>query len=176
LWGWSGFEGEWNVKNIEQWATAFREKFVHDDDLLARISDAQLNEAEARLDSQFPTVFRRFILNVGPLHCYRTLDMIVDTQCDLADVQEIFSPHEMVTQTNDWRSIALPSDLYAFASGSAGDLFCFPVIGFDEETTSDCNVYFYDHEEGEAYDLEVIFTEWIAEFLMEAEGWDPRRL
>jgi SMI1-KNR4 cell-wall len=162
------------VKTIEQWAMAFRKKFVHEDDLLARISDAQLNDSEAQLGSQFPAVFRRFILEVGPLHCYRTLDMIVDTQCDLADVKEIFSPHEMVTRTNDWWSVALPSDMYAFASGSTGDLFCFPVVGFDKEVVADCNVYFYDHEEEVTYDLEVTFAEWIAEFLMEAEGWKIR--
>ena len=142
----------------------FSDKWV-DDGQPAPIKAAEVTALEDALGTTLPAAYREFLMKVGAVSMTEALlGSIVDQQLDIADVQDFYSPENVLSTTRAWRQMGLPGNLFAIASHGAGNLFCLAIPELGEVVDDDASVWFFDHEEQDAYDMEVPFTEWIEMF------------
>jgi hypothetical protein len=142
----------------------FIDKWVGGEQLLP-IRDAEVTTLEDSLGTTLPASYREFLTTVGAASMpIALLGSIVDQRLDIADVQEFYSPENVLLTTRAWRKMDLPENLFAIASDGCGNQFCLLIPELGEFVDDDASVWFFDHEEAEAYDMEVPFTEWIDEF------------
>jgi len=141
---------------IEKWAIG---------DQRQPLTTAEVTTLEKGLGASLPLSYRQFLMTVGPVSMsLALLDSIVDQQLDIAGVQDFYDPAQVLWETRAWQPLGLPEDLFAIASDGAGNKFCLPIPETAKGAADDASVWFFDHEEPEAYDTEVPFTEWIAMF------------
>ena len=77
-----------------------------------------LDGAEIRLGLLVPDAYRRSLVAHGaPSTSAALLARIVDQDVDMADVQDFFSPADIVQVTEEWRALGLPAT--AVESGSS---------------------------------------------------------
>jgi SMI1-KNR4 cell-wall len=143
----------------------FIDKWVHPDYRPIPILAEALDRVEDRFQTRLPESYRNFMESVGPASAdLSLLTTIVDNRLDLPDLQEFFSPEVVVEQTTMWRTIGLSKELIAFAGQGAGDMFCFEVIPKFKPASEELNVWYFNHEEREAYDLEITFLSWVKQY------------
>jgi len=145
--------------------STFVEKWVHRDYPPQPVPAESLDRVEARLKTLLPKSYRLFMQSIGPASAdLSLLSAIVDQRLNLDDLQEFFASEAVVEQTEIWRKIRLPETLLAFAAQGSGDLFCFEVVPQKSPAPEDAKVWYFNHEEGEASNLEVSFIPWLAQY------------
>lgn len=128
----------------------------------APLLPAQLDEIEASVGVDLPKSYRLLLESFGaPSLGLAVLDAVLEQGLDLADLQEFLGPASVIETTLLWREIGLGSDFVAFAAQGAGDLFCFRCIAGDSPEIGESNVWYFNHEEREIYDLECTFSAWL---------------
>ena len=131
----------------------------------APVSTARIDDLSDYLGATLPETYREFLVTVGAASMPLTLlSTIVDQRLDITNVQDFYDPEAVMSITRDWRQMGLPENLYAIASDGAGNQFCFAIPDLGDEIDSDPYVWFFDHEDAEAYDSKVPFTSWIETF------------
>ena len=139
---------------------AFAEKWSHPDYPPVHVGADALSAAEVALSSRLPAAYRAAVLELGlPRPTAALLDSIVENELDLPDIGDFFAPDEMVSSTNAWRSMGLPSTMTAFASDCMGNLFA-----FEREGGEAGPVHFFDHDAGETTLLADSFAAWIGAY------------
>ena len=134
--------------------------WTHPDYAPAAVSEAELKEAERRLQARLPADYRSAVLQFGlPRPTSELLEAIAARELNLRDVSDFLSPTEMATLTEDWRDLGLPEEFVAFATDCMGGLFCFSTNGGSETP-----VLFFEHDSGDVDVIAPSFVRWIDEF------------
>lgn len=119
------------------------------------VEEAGLREVERHFGFAFPQDYRAAVLAHGLLSpTIALLDVIVDGEMDMADLNDMLTPDQIVTSTEDWREMGLSSD--KVATDCCGNLFCFD--------TNAPGVYLFDHDFGTVRSVATSFTSWIEAF------------
>ena len=143
---------------------AFADRWIATEDRVP-LPLSRLAQLEDALGVTLPATYKSFLMTVGPvLVPIALLDSIVDQRLDVTDVQEFYGVETAVSVTRDWRRNGLPDEFYAIACDCMGNQYCLPIQDPGEEMVDNPNVWFFDHEEGEAYDLDVQFSDWIQRY------------
>ncbi len=131
----------------------------------APVTAAELDGAETRLGTSLPAAYREALIALGaPSTRASLLASIVDQDIDMADVQDFFSPADLVQFTEEWRPLGLPAHLIAFASDCAGNLFCFAVVKPEDRRPPDAAVWLWNQEFKRARIVSAGFGAWITAF------------
>ena len=139
----------------------FVDKWIGNDERMP-VSRSRIDALEDLLGTTLPSAYREFMTTVGAVSVpVALLSSIVDQQLDVADVQDFYDPENVLSATRAWRKMGLPENLFAVASDSSGNQFCLAIPDIGEAVDDDASIWFFDHEEPEAYDMEVPFTKWI---------------
>jgi SMI1-KNR4 cell-wall len=149
---------------LNQIFDTFVAKWVGDDERFP-LANAQIEDFELQLSTTLPASYRAFLSLVGPVSVtYALLESIVEQRLDIVDVQDFLRPDVALEQTRVWREMGLPENLFAIANDSAGNLFCLAIPELGEPVDDDPSVWFFEHEEEFAADMEWRFTEWIRSY------------
>jgi hypothetical protein len=128
------------------------------------IAREDLDRAEDRLGILFPSAYREFVLTRGAAHSHTLLGLIVDAEADLWDVTSFHKPSECVEATETYRSAGMSARLVAFASDSAGNVFCFDERELFNARLDDATVWFFDHDFNEDKQLAESFDAWLSSY------------
>jgi hypothetical protein len=124
-----------------------------------QVSLAELDAAEARLQTRLPTDYRSAVLEFGlPRPTIALLDTIVDHELGLADISDFHAPNEIVAETEGWCAAGMPQDLVAFGSDCCGNKFCFAVSDVRQPEQA---VIFWDHDFNSVETVAPSFDRWI---------------
>lgn len=124
-----------------------------------KVSLAELDAAEARLQTRLPIDYRNAVLEFGlPRPTIALLDTIVDHELDLSDASDFLAPNEIVAETEGWREAGMPQDLVAFASDCCGNKFCFAISDAQQPEQA---VIFWDHDFNSVETIAPSFDRWI---------------
>jgi hypothetical protein len=129
------------------------------------IARTALNHAEEQLGILFPSAYREFVLARGAARSHTLLGLIVDAEADLWDVMSFHTPSECVEATETYRSAGMSERLVAFASDSAGNVFCFDEGDLLDARPDDSPVWFFDHDFNEDKLLAESVDVWLASYL-----------
>lgn len=122
------------------------------------ITQARLEAAELQLGVRLPDDYRIEVLRFGLLSpTIDLLNTIVDREIDMPDLSDMLAPEDVVEITRAWRTMGLPTHLFAFATDCGGNLFCFGDDGNEA-------VFFFDHDFGDVREIAQSFTRWIHAF------------
>jgi len=108
-------------------------------------SEAEIQNAEAKLNIRFPRSFRAFISEFGAPFTPGILAMVVDQSVSLPALQQFLHITEVAEATFTYRSGGMPDDLVCIASDAMGNMFCFSKNDLALEL-DDAPVYFFDHD------------------------------
>ncbi len=129
------------------------------------VDPAALEGAEIRLGLLVPDAYRRSLVAHGaPSTSAALLARIVDQDVDMADVQDFFSPADIVQVTEEWRALGLPANLLAFASDCAGNLFCFECPAPPGPREADALVWLWNQDFDRKRRIAPSFKTWISAF------------
>ena len=124
-----------------------------------------LDGAEIRLGLLVPDAYRRSLVAHGaPSTSAALLARIVDQDVDMADVQDFFSPADIVQVTEEWRALGLPPTLVAFASDCSGNLFCFECPAPPGPREPDALVWLWNQDFDRKRRVAPSFKAWISAF------------
>jgi len=136
--------------------------WTHHDYPPDQVNLAELDAAEAQLQTRLPTDYRNAVLEFGlPRPTIALLDTIVDHELGLADVSDFHAPKEIITETEGWREVGMPQDLVAFCSDCCGNQFCFAVSDVRQPEQA---VIFWDHDFNSVETVAPSFTDWIGTY------------
>ena len=137
---------------------AFIKKWTHPSYPPTPVDVRELATLEAKLGVPLPAAYKGAIGAFGAASAHiGLLNAIVDSDLDLADVQEFKVPRSIIETTQAWREMGLPLNCVAFANDCAGNLFCF-------RKGSD-SVWFWDHDFAEIEQVASDFDTWIEAYL-----------
>lgn len=88
----------------------------------------------------------------------------MDTEADLWDVMLFHTPSECVEATETYRSAGMSDRLIAFATDSAGNMFCFDEGDLLDGRPDDAPVWFFDHDFNEDEQLAESFDAWMSSY------------
>lgn len=125
------------------------------------IAGTALDQAEDHLGLLLPSAYREFVLHRGAVRSHTLLGLIVDAEADLWDVALFHSPFECVEATEAYHSAGMPERLMAFATDSAGNVFCFDKGDLLDIRPDDAPVWFFDHEFCKDKQLAGSFDSWL---------------
>jgi hypothetical protein len=128
------------------------------------IARAELDRAEDRLGILFPSAYREFVLVRGAARSHTLLGLIVDAEVDLWDVMSFHTPSECVEASETYRSAGMSERLVAFATDSAGNVFCFDEGDLLDARPDDAPVWFFDHDFNEDKQLADSFDAWLSSY------------
>ena len=124
-----------------------------------------LDGAEIRLGLLVPDEYRRCLVAHGaPSTSAALLASIIDQDVDMADVQDFFSPTDIVQVTEEWRALGLPANLIAFASDCSGNLFCFECPAPPGPRAPDALVWLWNQDFDRKRRVAPNFKAWISAF------------
>ncbi len=127
------------------------------------LSDMQT--LERTMGVHLPPDYRGSVLRTGlPRPTIALLNSIVDQDLSLRDVSDFYCPLEMLEQTSGWREAGMPSHLIAFATDSAGNMFCFDAEKLRDGNADRNSVWFFDHDLGTVDHVAPSFDDWIMQF------------
>ncbi len=142
----------------------FIEKWTQETYPPVRVVGADLDALEARFAFVFPEDYRRAVLDQGlPQPTAALLRSIVAANLDFPDVSDFFEPGDIAQLTEDWRGGGMPSNLLAFATDCAGNLFCFKTSA-GLEAADRATVWLWDHDDGGVTAVANTFALWIEQF------------
>ena len=90
--------------------------------------------------------------------------LIVDAEADLWDVASFHTPSECVEATEAYRTAGMSERLIAFATNSAGNVFCFDEGDLLDARPDDAPVWFFDHDFDEDKKLAESFDAWLGSY------------
>ena len=128
------------------------------------ISEEALDRAEDQLGILFPAAYREFALARGATRSHTLLSLIVAAEADLWDIDSFHTPSECVEATELYRSAGMSDRLVAFASDSAGNMFCFEERDLLEVRPDDSPVWFFDHDYNADNQWAGSFDAWLASY------------
>jgi hypothetical protein len=147
----------------------FIAKWTHPDYPPEKIDPTQFAAVEARFGS-LPQVYKDAVTKRGLPHtALSLLSAIVAGDLDLPDVSEFFSPGDILSETESWRSLGLLEPFVAFADDCSGNMFCFRSMG-----SSDA-VWFFDHDFLEVDEVSPSFNDWIFAYCQIPEPYGEDR-
>ncbi|MES3155054.1 SMI1/KNR4 family protein [Sphingomonas faeni] len=130
-----------------------------------RVHLADMQTLERTMGVHLPPDYRESVLQTGlPRPTIALLNSIVDQDLPLRDVGDFYSPAEMLEQTSGWREAGMPSHLIAFATDSAGNMFCFDAERLRAGSADRDSVWFFDHDIRTVDHVAPSFDNWIMQF------------
>jgi len=144
---------------------AFIRMWTHADYPPERVSVEQLSHVEQRLNQMLPQDYVDAVCRYGlPSTTLSLLEAITEQELDMRDVSALFSPAEILEQTEAWRSMGLQPNLIAFADDCAGNLFCFEADKDAQARPDSAPVWFFDHDFEECDVIAPSFETWIGSY------------
>ena len=130
-------------------------------------SETQLDSIELELETKLPLAYRKFMMQHGPVHTQIILKEIADREINHPDVQDFFSPDDVVKDTRGYWSAGMPPDVIGFASDCMGNM-----IGFRRHATrvEDAPVVFFDHDFVDIWELAPSFRAFLAWYVDNLKG------
>lgn len=140
----------------------FVERFNKNDDAKP-IDQLDIDRIENEFAVNLPKDYKDFIKRFGETWTPNILDIIVDSEQDLNDIQQIWAIDQIINdKKNEWTS-QLIVDIIPFANDCTGNIFGFKTSDLNK-TNENSPVYFYDHDFDTVEKISESFTKLIENY------------
>lgn len=129
------------------------------------VDQEDLERVERALDIRFPQDYKDQLILVGAV--YTDLDLlsaIISFESELADLNQLFTPSDIETETVRWRDIGMPETLVAIGSDSLGNKFCFDASDLEDANRQGAPVWYWDHDLLYTKKVGSSFSDWIERY------------
>jgi len=141
----------------------FFERFNKNDDAKP-IKQLDIDKIENEFVINLPNDYKDFIKRFGDTWTPGILDIIVDSEKELNDIQQIWTIDQIIyDKKNEWTS-QLYVDIIPFASDCMGNIFGFITSDLKKENV-ESPVYFFDHDFDTVEKICESFTELIDKYI-----------
>jgi hypothetical protein len=130
-----------------------------------KVTPEDLERVEKQLKAKLPQSYREFVLEHGSRAAERLHDWLREWDCMDDAIHYFHPPETAVEQTEEWRELKLPENLFAFGSDLLGNLFCVEITGPKEPRRDESAVWFFDHDFQECHELAETFDGWLFAYL-----------
>jgi cell wall assembly regulator SMI1 len=126
-------------------------------------TQSDIDKLEKELNIQLPNDYKRFLLSIGNIWTPDILDLVVDKELDLADVQQFWTPDEIIDDKKNFWTKQVSTDIIPFATDCMGNIFSFLASDLRQKTET-ADIYFFDHDFDTVEKISNSFTVWINNF------------
>ena len=129
----------------------------------ATSTQSDIDKLEKELNIQLPNDYKRFLLSIGNIWTPGILDLVVDKELDLADVQQFWTPDEIIDDKKNFWTKQVSTDIIPFATDCMGNIFSFLASDLKQKTET-ADIYFLYHDFDTVEKISNSFTVWINNF------------
>lgn len=129
---------------FEQFARTFRDGRSGEP-----LAYSEIDNAESRLSTRLPERYREFLASYGPVYTpqlLRIVSALPHKECELYDLQQLYSGNEIASETLAYREAGMPSNLVGIGYDCMSNLFAFQAVPFDSPRPEDAPIYVFDHD------------------------------
>jgi hypothetical protein len=129
-----------------------------------------METVEKELNVLFPESFLQFAGHYGAIHTPDIQDLIEGveggTKGGRFDVQEFYSPNDILRTTQAYHAAGMDDSLVVFATDRLGNVFGFRGVA-GAPRPDDATVYLFDHADCKTSAVTLSFDFWLQSFLVE---------